>query len=326
MSGMPYRINKLRGRYAIVWTDATGKRRRYQLDAADPVEAEAEARRRWAEAQTPTWPLDAIMEAYLADRESAQIATYARRVDAWRAMKPFWGALDPELIDEETAQAYDKWRRAAPATIRYELSQLYTAIKWGRKKNYTIAEPERWMPALPDRDVKHLTRAEFNKFLSTIDTPHVRLFVLIAISTCARPGAICELTWHQIKFENHLIDFNQPGRLQNKKRRPILPISDRLLPHLQEAYRGRLSDYVVEHHGKPVKTLKKAMQANSKRSGVYANQYTFRHTGAVWRAEEGIAMSELAQLMGHEDSRTTEKHYARFSPDFLRRAAHAGSW
>lgn len=34
-------------------------------------------------------------------------------------------------------------------------------------------------------------------------------------------------------------------------------------------------------------------------------------------------MSQLAQYMGHDDSRTTEKHYARYSPDFLRGVADA---
>jgi hypothetical protein len=41
--------------------------------------------------------------------------------------------------------------------------------------------------------------------------------------------------------------------------------------------------------------------------------------GAVRAAEEG-AMAALAQFKGHDDSRTTEKQYARFSPDYLARA------
>ena len=29
-------------------------------------------------------------------------------------------------------------------------------------------------------------------------------------------------------------------------------------------------------------------------------------------------MAALAQLMGHDDDRTTQKHYARFSPGYLK--------
>ncbi len=34
-------------------------------------------------------------------------------------------------------------------------------------------------------------------------------------------------------------------------------------------------------------------------------------------------MSEIAQMLGHSDSRVTEKVYARFSPTYLRGAAAA---
>jgi integrase len=37
-------------------------------------------------------------------------------------------------------------------------------------------------------------------------------------------------------------------------------------------------------------------------------------------AEEGVPMSEISQYLGHTDTKTTEKHYARYSPTFLRRA------
>ena len=34
-------------------------------------------------------------------------------------------------------------------------------------------------------------------------------------------------------------------------------------------------------------------------------------------------MPELAQMMGHDDDRTTQKFYARYSPDHLRGVARA---
>jgi integrase len=51
--------------------------------------------------------------------------------------------------------------------------------------------------------------------------------------------------------------------------------------------------------------------------------HVLRHTGAVWAAEAGISMPELAQFMGHDDDRTTQKHYARCSPDYLVQVANA---
>lgn len=34
-------------------------------------------------------------------------------------------------------------------------------------------------------------------------------------------------------------------------------------------------------------------------------------------------MSEIAAVLGHSDSRVTEKHYAKYSPTYLQRAVRA---
>lgn len=48
-----------------------------------------------------------------------------------------------------------------------------------------------------------------------------------------------------------------------------------------------------------------------------------RHTAAVWMAEAKPPMAEIAQYLGHEDDRITQRVYARYSPDYLRQAAAA---
>jgi integrase len=40
-------------------------------------------------------------------------------------------------------------------------------------------------------------------------------------------------------------------------------------------------------------------------------------------AEDRVPMEEIAQYLGHTDINTTRKVYARYSPDYLRRAAGA---
>ncbi|WP_253284257.1 MULTISPECIES: tyrosine-type recombinase/integrase [unclassified Ruegeria] len=51
--------------------------------------------------------------------------------------------------------------------------------------------------------------------------------------------------------------------------------------------------------------------------------HVLRHTAAVHMAEAGIAMEEIAQFLGHSDSRITASVYARYSPEHLRKAASA---
>ena len=51
--------------------------------------------------------------------------------------------------------------------------------------------------------------------------------------------------------------------------------------------------------------------------------YVLRHTAAVWMAEGGVPMSEISQYMGHTTTAVTERVYARYSPQHLRRGADA---
>ena len=249
--------------------------------------------------------------------------SHQRRADAWKAMKPFWERTDPTLIDAQMCQDYAAQRRAGPATIRYELLQVSTALAWGRGDKHIAAKPEMWLPATAERKVRHLTHGQFEKFFAAVKAPHARLYVLLGLYTMARPSAILDLTWDRVDFERRLIDLNPAGRKQTAKKRPVVKANDELLAALEEAYAGRQCAYVVERGAQKVATVKKAFQAASERCGIHVTPYMLRHTGAVWAAEQGISMSALAQFMGHDDSTTTEKHYARYSPDYLANVANA---
>ncbi|WP_370309223.1 site-specific integrase [Sphingobium abikonense] len=176
---------------------------------------------------------------------------------------------------------------------------------------------------MPERKARHLTHAQFEKFFAAVRAPHARLYVLLGLYTMARPAAILELTWDRIDFDRGLIDLNPAGRRQTAKRRPVVTMNDELRAELVAAYDARQIAYVIERGGKPVKSVKKAFQAASERCGFSVTPYMLRHTGAVWAAENGISMAALAQFMGHDDDSTTQRHYARFSPGYLKGVADA---
>lgn len=319
-----YAVQKFGKRFAIVWWQDEGagpKRVRRLLTARDRPTAEAEARLRWQTGDGSSWTVGRLMGGYLAT--IAHKPSHGRRQDAWKAMRPFWENVEPELIDEEMCRAYRKTRRVADATARYELLQVSTALRWGRGERHTAASPTLWLPAQPDREVRHLSHDEFERFFSAVRADHAGVYVMLGLYTLARPSAILDLTWNRVDFMRRLIDYRRPGKAQTAKRRVIAPISDELLPTLQAAYEARTCEYVIERGGKKVGNIKKAFQAASQRSAVHATPYTLRHTGAVWAAEAGRSMAEISQLMGHDDDRTTSKFYARFSPDYLRNVANS---
>lgn len=326
----PYSVQRFRGGFALVWwepehdgPDAEQKRRRRQLASQDRASAESEARTIWEGADDSPWTVERVMTAYMAS--IAEKPSHTRTQDAWKAMKPFWQNVDPAMIDEPMCRDYRRTRKVGDATARLELMKLSTALNWAMKAphKHITERGEVWLPPKSERKTRHLTRKEFDRFHDSMVAPHAKLYALIGLFTCARPGAILDLTWERVDFMRGQIDLNPAGRTQTAKRRPVVPIGDRLMKSLQEAYAARTSVFVVERGGKQVGNIKKAFQAASERSGVHATPYTLRHTGAVWAAEAGVPMSELAQMLGHDDDRTTQQHYARYSPGYLKRVADA---
>lgn len=316
-----YTVQRLGRGYAIVIPsaerDARGKpkRTRIRLTAKDRSSAEAEARSVFSGLKEEPWTVGRIVTEYIAAREEAEIASTGRQKDAWKAMKSFWENVDPERIDDAMCRKYVDARKVGPATTRYELSMLSVALRHANK-------PKRvWRPAAPERQVRHLTHSEFERWYAEVKAPHARLYALLGLFTMARPTAILELTWDRVDFDRRQIDLNPKGRRQTKKRRPVVALNDEAIEALQAAYDGRQSEYVVERGAKPIGNIKKAFQAASARSGIRVTPYTLRHTGAVWAAEAGASMDELAQFMGHDDAVTTSTHYARYTPGHLRGVA-----
>lgn len=324
MSDEPYSVQQFRGGFALVWWEAgpvKPKRRRRQLASPDRPSAEAEARKVWEAGDNSPWTVGRIMTAYIASIEGKP--SHSRRRDGWKAMKSFWENVDPALIDEPMAKSYRKGRKVADATARYELLQLSTALGWAKDNRKIAARPSIWLPANPERKTRHLTVGEFERFFAEVKADHARLYVLLGLYTVARPSAILDLTWDRVDFMRRQINFIPDNYVQTAKKRVAVAIGETLLAALQAAYAGRTCNYVIERGGRQVKNIKKAFQAASERSTVHATPYTLRHTGAVWAAEGGVSMPELAQMMGHDDDRTTQKHYSRYSPEYLVKVTEA---
>jgi integrase len=148
--------------------------------------------------------------------------------------------------------------------------------------------------------------------------PHLLHFCVISLNTLARPDAALDLGPAQVNMKRRFISLNPQGRKQTKKYRPVVPISDTLLPWLSGCEGAR---YVL-YHGKPVASIKKSFAAAVAEARLAnVSPYCLRHTmGTELRARD-VPEWEVMGMMGHKSkaSRTTER-YARFRPDHLSQA------
>jgi integrase len=249
-----------------------------------------------------------------------------RIADAWKRLAPTFGPLGPHHITEGLCRQYIAERRqvASDGTIHVELGYLRSAMRFARvRRQWITVEPYIPLPQKPPPKDHHLTRDEARRLVAACSAFHIRLFVVLALSTAARVGALLDLTWDRVDFVRRKIVLANPERAATPKGRAIVPMNDMAFQALEEAHQAAITGHVIEWAGKRVASIKKGVARASDRAGLDASPHVLRHTAAVWMAEAGVPMEEISQYLGHRDVATTRRIYARFSPDYLRHAARA---
>jgi len=317
---------KYRGKFAVYWRENDQPIRR-SLGTSDPAEAE----RRFSEFKRT---LDLRRrEAGLTIRdlwEARKTALEGRRLASnmkWteKVVLPHFGHLRASQVTEELVKDYIQSRSSkSSGTIHGELNHLRMTLNWAKKRQMIPDAP--WIP-LPTRSppkTSYLTKDQVRAFLDACAFAHLRLFATLAIATGARRGALLDLKWSQVDLERRTIDLAGDTPLGYRKGRALVPINDTLLAALQEASASRTTDYVIEYASARVLSVSKGIKAAAVRAQVpFVSPHVFRHSAAVWMAESGIGMEEIAQYLGHSNPAITRRVYARFSPTYLRKAAGA---
>lgn len=331
-----YRIGRLNGRYVVSWW-VDGKRKRYRLDALTPKDAEREAldviRKEVVTGEPMT--VKSLWDLYRKEKEGRRVA--AAMNFEWKTIGPHFGHLRPEQVTVDTCRAYTKLRKKTlinrgkdspptpvnDGTIWTELGHLRTVMKWAADKKHLIAKaPDIERPAKPAAKTRWLSDAEIQKLLAAKAAPHIKLAILLMLSTAARVGAVLDLTWDRVDFDNGVINL-QLDAVGPRKGRAVVPMNAGLRAALKTAEAAAMTDYVVEWAGEQVKSIKTGFNAAVRDAGLTGvSPHVLRHSAAVHLAVAGTPMSRIAQYLGHTSTAVTERVYARFAPEHLREEAN----
>lgn len=258
------------------------------------------------------------MQAYLRDKPS-DTATFS-----WKALAPFWQHYTAGQINTDLCRRYIESRRKlgkGDGTILREMGVLKAAVRRYASGAGAVFE----MPSSPPPRDRYLTKAEFRKLVDAArPTPHLYRFLLVAVATAARAGAVLDMKWDQVDFARRQINL---GTGTGNKRRAIVPMTAGLESELRKAFKERACEYVIEFGGAKVGSVKKSFANAVAKAGLRdVTPHVLRHTAAVWMAEAGTPMAQIAQYLGHSKETVTFRIYARYSPDYLRGAAAALEW
>jgi integrase len=328
-----YRLGHLKGQAVAIWRDADGHHRRRLGHAPSEVAARAlldqfarnVAVLRAANGAT----VGQIWRQYVADRlaDGKQAPQFS---DSWRALAPRFEAMQVDAITADVCRDYTRDRIAAgvsQGTVWTELTKLRSCINWALKRRAISSAPYVWIPSKPPPKQRVLTPDEAIALMDACVMPHVRLFILLALTTGARSGAILGLTWDRVDLERLTIDLREPNVIDPltkrvRKNRAIVPITELASAALVDARAGALSPHVIEWVGEPVANIRKGFMAAASRAGLSdVTPHTLRHTAASWATSSGENMELVARLLGHRDPKTTRTIYAKPDVDSLRPAA-----
>lgn len=316
-----YSLTMHRGKLALTFREGE-RTRRISTGTADRGRAEAIARELWARLTTPaTERIADLWPRYVKDREQDGVGIERFRVHELALKSHFWHRLGT-AITREDCRAYHLARKElgySPSTIRTDLALLRACLRW----RYGEEAPALWLPPASAPRERWLTKPEANKLVDAAKSPHVRLFLILGLATGARAAAILDLTWDRVDFHHGTINFKPAGREETNKRRTVVPMNNRARMALEDAYKARLTDHVIEHGGKPVGSIKKAIQRLSAAVGIPVSPHVLRHTCAVWMAQADVPMQKISQYLGHTSLAMTASVYARYSPSFMADAGDA---
>lgn len=266
-----------------------------------------------------------VLDYYLKDRDG-HVVSLPQLTSASKPIKRIVGHMQPRHFTKPKNRDYIATRRAEglkDGSIIKELITLRSALSLALRDKMVTETPHIELPPSPPAKERWLTRAEAEKLIGAASAQHMELFLMLALYTGARKTAILQLTWDRVRDDNKIINYQLPDAPLTKKRRAIVPTTQKLQHKLSQARKQATSPYVIEYRGKRVLNIKHAWKLTLERSGIdHCTPHDLRHTCATWMMREGVKASRIAAMLATTE-KMIEKVYGHHAPDYLQDAISA---
>ena len=229
----------------------------------------------------------------------------------------YFGNETLDAITTIMIEQYKLQRRSEvkPASVNREIALLKRmfsrAIDWG----YASKNPVRKVKLFkePPGRIRYLTLEERRLLLDECQGI-LKAIVLTALETGMRKGELQRLTWDAIDFERRTIKVIEAKNNESR----ILPVSDTLLPVLENLYIERRGEYVFS---KPVGSIygnwRRSFDTALKRVDIKDFRFhDLRHTFASYLVMAGVDIRTVQVLMGHKTIQMTMR-YSHLSQSHL---------
>lgn len=241
-------------------------------------------------------------------------------------VSPTIGTKDIRNITIEDIQKLQakKIKEFSPKTVNTIIGELSTVFNHAINKGLMTLNPATKVKKLKVDNARerYLTKKEIEVLLEYIkDDEQAYLFVLLALTTGARVGALTKLTARDINFENNTIqildeknDEKYTTFLSNEKLKKLLKLrigNRKLDVAILEDNQANLYEQIKDKISRVLNTLFNDGIKDPKHRVVI---HTLRHTFASHLAINGTPIFTIQKLLNHKDINMTLR-YAKLAPD-----------
>lgn len=239
------------------------------------------------EPEAAPFTVNDVLDAYLKEKRNPFADRICLTADSiehhLKPIRELWGAMTvDEFADKCRQRVKDQvieWRKQGWElnTCRTRLSKLRTAFNYAVNEELIDKAPIfKLPPSGPPRERAIDPKNELPALLRAMEAPetpaHIRLAVNLLIRLGCRKGALLQLRWEHVDFEQRVIRLRETQdaitRATNKKRRGDSPMDDELYDILWAAKQVARSTHVIEFRGEPVASIYGGVKALYKRAGI----------------------------------------------------------
>lgn len=216
-------------------------------------------------------------------------------------------------------QSQRKKQKVSNRTINKELDYFGGFLSWCRRiKRLDCRKPvidklpyKRRLPVV-------LTPEEVWRIVDQC-APRLRAFVLCLYTLGLRLNEARNLLWSDVDIPGSRVRVLQKGGSYK-----VLPMNEWLVEALEALPRDGARVFASQkgqHKGKPVQSIRKALNSAAKRAGVtkHVHAHLFRHSWATHLLAAGVNMRVIQQFLGHSDIQMTT-WYSQVSVEVMRDA------
>ena len=232
-----------------------------------------------------------------------------------------------EATDEDLEE-YFYWRKQQGNNVnrqRRVMSSLSAFYKFLRKKKLIKESPteflERPKQGMPIMKQTFLTLNQVNELRQKLEEYgdiQLHTYIMFGLSTMARVNAMAHLRWEQIDLDERMCT----DVLEKEQKLVDLYFSEEVAGLLRKLKQYRI-DNNIDDHGwvfiTPFVTDDKCIQNGTlnewcKKAGKMIgvptlHDHDLRHSGSNLLKEAGMDIQDIAELLHHESTETTVKHY-----------------